>query len=101
MVRNLSYNIIIGEKSLLVMARLPSHFFLFLFQLHSSSSDEAISSRAVKGVALMEEEMGWISSGEEKKQPEATTEEGTSSRVSIEVEEEEAERIRKAQTKIK
>lgn len=49
----------------------------------------------------MEEEMGWISSREEKKQPEATTEEGTSSRVSIEVEEEEAERIRKAQTKIK
>ena len=49
----------------------------------------------------MEEEISWISSKEEKKQPEAATEEGTSSQVSIEIEEEEAERIRKAQTKIR
>ena len=107
MVRRFSYNVLFKcrREIILVMMRLPASSFLsfFLCQLHSSSSDEAISSRAGKGQAgatLMEEEISWINSREEKKKPEAATEEGTS-RVSIEIEEEEAERIRKAQTKIR
>lgn len=65
-----------------------SSLFTFVsFQLQSSSSDEAISSSAGKGQLAVGDPL---------------TEEGTpSSRVSIEIEEEEAEKIRKAQTKIK
>ena len=72
------------------------HFlFCLIFQLHSSSSDEAISSRAGKEPTPAPAATDTLT--------EEGVEEGTSSssRVSIEIEEEEAERIRKAQTKIK
>ena len=71
-------------------------FLVFLiFQLHSSSSDEAISSRARKEPTPAAAATDTLT--------EEGVEEGTSSssRVSIEIEEEETERIKKAQTKIK
>lgn len=72
--------------------------FCLIFQLHSSSSDEAISSRAGK-----EPTPAAAATDTLAEEGDTPVEEGTSSssRVSIEIEEEEAERIRKAQTKIK
>jgi hypothetical protein len=72
--------------------------FCLIFQLHSSSSDEAISSRVRK-----EPTPPVVAADTLAEEGDTLAEEGTSSssRVSIEIEEEEAERIKKAQTKIK